>query len=142
MAGDVVSMRCPMCGAPLRGTEGSYVVTCIYCDSECRLASKQAEDQAREAAAMYGRAREAEEIEAEVRPLIEELDGKMSCALESGDDEAAVRYFEGMMRLETRSAQHLMGDSFDYLDQVVVPAVRDFARSLGVDYDPSVASGD
>ena len=132
---DVQSIRCPTCGAPLTGTEGKYVVRCIYCDSECRLASKQAEEQARQAEEMFQRAREAEEIEAEVRPKIEELNGKMDAAIERGDNEAAVRYFEGIMRLETRSAQHMMADSFDYLDEVVIPAVKDFASSMGVDYE-------
>jgi uncharacterized Zn finger protein (UPF0148 family) len=132
----VQSIRCPTCGAPLRGTEGKYVVQCIYCDSECRLASQHAEEQARQADEMFRRAREAEEIEKEVRPKIEELNGKMSSAMEAGDNEAAVRYFEGIMRLETRGAQHLLADGYDYLDQVVIPAVRDFATSLGVEYEP------
>jgi len=38
------------------------------------------------------------------------------------------------MRLETLASQNLMGDSFNYLDQVVIPAVSDFAKSMGVDY--------
>ncbi len=58
----------------------------------------------------------------------------MQKAVEDGRNEDAVRYFEGYMRLQTLAAQHMMGDDFDYFDKVVGPAVKDFARSMEVDY--------
>ena len=131
---EAVVVRCPSCGAPLSQTEGTFVVKCSFCDSECRLASKEAEAQARETSQLFDRMKESERIEAEVRPRIEELNEKMSGALAEGDKEKAVRYFEGIMRLETLASQNLMGDSFNYLDEVVIPAVSDFARSMGVEY--------
>ena len=131
---EAVVVRCPSCGAPLAQTGGTFIVKCSFCDSECRLASKEAEAQARETSELFSRMRESERIEAEVRPKIDELNEKMSGALAEGKREKAVRYFEGIMRLETLASQNLMGDSFNYLDEVVVPAVSDFAKSMGVEY--------
>ena len=129
-----VVVRCPSCGAPLSQTEGTFIVKCSFCDSECRLASKEAEAQARETGELFSRMKDSERIETEVRPKIDELNKKMANALAAGKREKAVRYFEGIMRLETLASQNLMGDSFNYLDEVVVPAVSDFAKSMGVEY--------
>lgn len=133
---EAIVVRCPSCGAPLSQTEGSFVVKCRYCDSECRLASREAEAQAEESRELFDRIRESENIQREVQPKIDELNAKMSKAMGDGRKEDAVRYFEGIMRLETMSSQKLMGEAFDYLDQVVTPAVRDFAQSMGIDYSP------
>ncbi|MBD3277581.1 MAG: hypothetical protein GF388_04710 [Candidatus Aegiribacteria sp.] len=133
---EAVVVRCPSCGAPLSQTEGSFVVKCCFCDSVCRLASREAEAQAEEARELFDRIRESEDIQRQVQPKIDELNARMSQAMGDGRKQDAVRYFEGIMRLETMSSQKLMGDSFDYLDQVVTPAVRDFACSLGIEYSP------
>jgi hypothetical protein len=80
------------------------------------------------------RAREAKEMEKELGPKIEALQKKMEDALGRGDNLTAVYAFEGFMRLQTLAAQHVTG--YNYLDEVIRPAVRDFAKNLGVDYEP------
>lgn len=127
-------VRCPSCGGPLSGTQGKMVVRCRYCDSECRLGSRLAEEQAKESRELFARAAEAERIQAEAASRLEELEAKMEEAVAQGRREDAVRYFEGYMRLQVLAAQHIQGDAFDYLDEVVRPAVADFAKNMGVDY--------
>ena len=127
-------VRCPSCGGPLSGTQGKMVVRCRYCDSECRLGSRLAEEQARESRELFHRTAEADRIQAESAAKLESLEARMEEAVAQGRKEDAVRYFEGYMRLQVLAAQHIQGDAFDYLDQVVRPAVADFAKNMGVDY--------
>jgi hypothetical protein len=119
---------CPVCGATLSGTEGKTVVVCDYCGSETKQTLASAE-------AFTAYVADAAEIQEKSNALMK----KMEDALSSGDKKLAVRYYEGQVRLQMRSAQKAVGP--EALEKMITPMVHDFAKSLGVSWTPPSQQG-
>lgn len=108
------------------------MVVCRYCESECHVVPTEAREAARKCAEIRKLVKESERMRREFAPRIAALRAKLERAMKEGDNTAAVYYFEGIMRLETLPVEHVNG--YDYLNEVIRPAARDFAERLGVPY--------
>lgn len=143
--------RCGTCGAPLVGTAGQVHVRCEYCQSENRLVSVEIEN-ARSRAARVSVAAEAaqasiEELSARGERLLAEFERASERAHLHGDRraaEAALRYFEGYVRLQYAPTLQVYAamepddpvvvSAHAQIDRTIDDAVRATAEGLGVPY--------
>jgi phage FluMu protein Com len=131
-------LRCSFCGAPLpHPTAQVFRVQCPYCTVENRLLSAEAAQHRIEA--LQAAAKEREGIEQRAERQRQALEVKMQEALIAGDGEAAVRHFEGMIRMSYAATIHLYRNGMPpehaepalrQIDEVIGQAVRSFAQEL------------
>jgi len=112
----------------MSGTEGKTVIVCEYCGVESKTSMTTPEAFARYAADA-----------AELQPKIEGLVKKMEDAIGRGENKLAVRYYEGMIRLQMRAQQQLVDP--EVLEQQIVSPVQQFASNMGVAWVPPSARG-
>jgi len=141
--------RCATCGAPLEGTAGTFVIRCVYCDCENRLVAAEAEHMQAHHARFAQASEEAHEmardLDARGAELMAAFQRESARALEQRDPDAAyaaLRHFEGYLRLQYAPTLHLYKSAGDprslgaltEIDQVIDRAVAEAAKGLGVPY--------
>ncbi len=134
-------LRCRFCGAPLDPPpERVYRVDCPYCAVENRLLGAEVEAAAQRAESVRIAVAEGAELERLAAARRDGLQEQLTAALARGDATAAVRHFEGFVRMAYASTVHLyqrgmppeIGEpALRQIDDLIRQAVATFAREQG-----------
>ncbi len=122
--------QCPYCGAPLpRPTGTTTTVLCAYCKKESAVALSNVEQM-----------QHVFERRERVMPIFERLMNRYSRFLVNGDKPTALLFYEAGTYL-------MMWISYDTerladLEPMVIPAMREAAKSLKVPYVPAHERGE
>jgi hypothetical protein len=115
---------------------------CSFCESENHPQLLDARGAAKRAARVTAAAKEARQLARDLAPRIAALEARLNQAVVDGDDPAAIRAFEGLIRLHNASSYHLLAamdeddpvriDALAELDRGIAEAVEKFAESRRV----------
>jgi len=135
-------VRCSFCGAPLpQPSAGVFRVHCPYCTIENRLLTAEAEAAHQLSETLKSAAEEGAGIVQQAELQRQKLQAMLEGALQAGEKEAAVRYFEGMLRMSYAATVHLYRSglppehaepALKQIDEVIGQAVRTFAEQVGL----------
>ena len=133
--------RCALCGAPLPDV-AAYVMTCVYCQQENRLVSKEAEEAQLQAEAVTRAAGEAQAMARKLGERRQELEAAFTAAMidlvtdrSESNGAVALHAYEAMLRIVQAPSVHIaqaMGPKngavvLQQLDEAIEEALKGFA---------------